>query len=92
MTMDEEMKAIQKNDTWELTTLLGGHESIGVKWVYKVKKNADGKIEKYKARLVAKGYKQQVGIDCEGVFALVARMETIRLVISLATQNNWRIY
>ena len=86
------MKAIQKNDTWELTTLPEGHESIGVKWVYKVKKNAEGKVEKYKARLIAKGYKQQAGIDYEEVFAPVARMETIRLVISLAAQSNWNIY
>ena len=82
---DEEMKVIQKNDTWELTTLLKGHEPIGVKWVYKVKKNAEGKIEKYKACLVAKGYKQQARIDYEEVFAPVAHMETICLVISLAT-------
>ena len=56
--MDEEIKAIEKNDTWELTTLPEGHKSIDVKWVYKKKKNAHGHIEKYKERLVAKGYKQ----------------------------------
>ena len=92
MAMNEEMKAIQKNNTWKLITLPEGHEPIGVKWVYKVKKNAEGKVEKYKARLVAKGYKQQAGIDYEEVFAPIARMETIRLVISLAAQSNWNIY
>ena len=49
-------------------------------------------MEKYKARLVAKGYKQKVGIDYEEVFAPVARIETVRLVISLATQNKWKIF
>ena len=54
--MDEEIKAIMKNDTWELTTLPKGHKAIGVKWMYKIKRNAKGEIERYNARLVAKGY------------------------------------
>ncbi|GKF10568.1 retrovirus-related pol polyprotein from transposon TNT 1-94, partial [Tanacetum coccineum] len=56
--MKEEIKSIEKNDMWELITLLKGQKAIKVKWVYKAKKNAKGKVEKYKARLVAKGYKQ----------------------------------
>ncbi|GJV20715.1 retrovirus-related pol polyprotein from transposon TNT 1-94 [Tanacetum coccineum] len=55
--MEEEIKSIEKNDTWELTTLPKGQKAIGVKWVYKAKKNAKGEIEKYKARLIAKGGK-----------------------------------
>ncbi|GKV01270.1 hypothetical protein SLEP1_g13835 [Rubroshorea leprosula] len=90
--MDEEIKAIQKNGTWELVTLPEGQKAIGVKWVYKVKKNAQGKVEKYKARLVAKGYIQEYGIDYDEVFAPVARLETIRLIISLAAQNKWKNY
>ncbi|XP_074337698.1 uncharacterized protein LOC141674898 [Apium graveolens] len=61
--MDEEIGAIEKNDTWELTDLPEGHKTIGVKWVYKTKTNQDGEVEKYKARLVAKGYKQRYKID-----------------------------
>ncbi|KZV27848.1 hypothetical protein F511_36126 [Dorcoceras hygrometricum] len=57
--MDEEIHAIVKNDTWELTSLPKNHQVIGVKWVYKAKKNANGEVERYKARLVAKGYKQK---------------------------------
>ena len=90
--MDEEIKAITKNDTWELVSLPKRHKAIGVKWVYKAKKNAMGKIERYKARLVAKGYKQRAGIDYDEVFAPVARLETIRLIISLAAQNKWKIH
>ena len=56
--IDEEIQAIKKNDTWELDTLPKGHKTIGVKWVYKDKKNAKGVVERYKARLVAKGYNQ----------------------------------
>jgi hypothetical protein len=55
--MDEEIHAIEKNDTWKLTNLLENKKAIGVKWVYKTKKNAKGEVQRYKARLVAKGYK-----------------------------------
>jgi Reverse transcriptase (RNA-dependent DNA polymerase) len=85
--MDDEIHAIEKNDTWMLTSLPRGHKAISVKWVYKKKMNPQGEVEKYKARLVAKGYKQQVGVDYEEVFAPVARMETIRLLIALAAQS-----
>ena len=90
--MDEEIKAIMKNNTWELASLPNGQKAIGVKWVYKAKKNANGEIERYKARLVAKGYSQRAGIDYDEVFAPIARLETIRLIISLAAQNRWKIY
>ena len=92
IAMDEEMKAIEKNDTWALVSLPQGHKAIGVKWVYKTKKDANGEVQRYKARLVAKGYKQRAGIDYDEVFAPVARLETIRLMISLAAQNKWKIY
>jgi len=90
--MEEEIKSIGKNDTWELTTIPKGHEAIGVKWVYKTKKNASGEVERYKARLVVKGYKQKHGVDYDEVYAPVARMDTIRLLISLAAQMKWKIY
>ncbi|KAM1687924.1 hypothetical protein ACFX2K_035834 [Malus domestica] len=68
-----------------------GHKAIGVKWVYKTKKNANGEVERYKARLVANGYSQRARINYDEVFAPVARLETIRLLISLAAQNKWKI-
>jgi Reverse transcriptase (RNA-dependent DNA polymerase) len=90
--IDDDIRAIEKNDTWELTSLPRGHKAIGVKWLYKKKMNPQGEVEKYKARLVTKGNKQQAGVDYEEVFAPVARMETIRLLIALAAQSKWRIY
>ena len=90
--MDKEIKAIKKNDTWEFATLPTGKNIIGVKWVYKLKKNAKREVERYKARLVVKGYSQRQGIDYDEVFALIAHLETIRLLISLAAQNQWRIF
>ena len=56
-SMEEEIHAIEKNDTWKLTTLPSGQKAIGVKWVYKIKRTVDGEIDRYKARLVAKRYK-----------------------------------
>ncbi|KAL5854905.1 hypothetical protein ACOSQ4_004707 [Xanthoceras sorbifolium] len=61
--MDEEIQSIEKNKTWELTNLSKGRKTIGVKWVFKTKRNAKGEIQRYKARLVAKGYKQNEGVD-----------------------------
>ena len=90
--MEEEIQAIKKNDTWELASLPCGHQAIGVKWVYKAKKNSKGDVERYKARLVVKGYKQKQGVDYDEVFAPVARLETIRLLLSLAAQNHWKIH
>lgn len=90
--MDAEIEATKKNETWVLTDLLPGEKTIGVKWIYKTKLKENGEIDKHKARLVAKGYMQEYGVDYAEVFAPVARLDTVRLVISLAAQNSWPIY
>ena len=87
-----DLEAINKNDTWELMELPEGGKKIGMKWIYKTKLNENGEVNKYKARLVAKGYTQQHGIDYAEVFALVACMEIVYLVVALATQRKWIIY
>ncbi|BBH03053.1 transposable element gene [Prunus dulcis] len=89
--MDLEIQAIERNDTWELN-LPEGDKIVGVKWTFKTKFKENGEIDKYKARLVAKGYTQEYGIDYSEVFAPVVHHDTIRLVISLAAQNDWSIY
>ena len=81
-----------KNYTWELTTLLKGHKAIGVKWVYKMKRNTKGEIKRHKARLVVKGYGQKAGIDYDEVFAHVARLKTIKLIISWLLRTNGRFF
>jgi len=89
--MKEEIEAIKKNNTWELTDLLPKKNLIGVKWVFKTNLNSDDSINKYKALLVAKGYVQIKGEDFNVVFSLVSRLNTIRLIISLTTQNSWKL-
>ena len=90
--MDEELGSIRDNETWSLVDLPNGQKAIGLKWVYKLKKDAEGKVIKHKARLVAKGYVQEQGIDFEEVFAPVARMESVRLLIALAVQEAWKLH
>ncbi|KAL9429389.1 hypothetical protein AB3S75_031241 [Citrus x aurantiifolia] len=92
MAMDMEIKAIEKNNTWELTNLPTGAKKIGLKWVYKTKLKENGELDKFKARLVAKGYVQQQGIDYTEVFAPVARMDTVRMIVALAAQKGWNVY
>ncbi|KAL6345128.1 hypothetical protein AAG906_013612 [Vitis piasezkii] len=92
LVMNSEIKSIEKNQTWTLTDLPVGAKRIGMKWVYKTRYNENGKIDKYKARLVAKGYSQKYGVDYTKVFALWARMDTVRMIIALAAQKNWTIF
>jgi hypothetical protein len=90
--MDEELKAIESNGTWSLVTRPPNHKAIGLKWVYKLKKDTKGVVVKHKARLVAKGYVQRQGVDYEEVFAPVARLETVRLFLALAAQEDWKVH
>lgn len=89
--MASELTALAKNNTWTLVPPPSDHSVIGCKWVYKIKKKADGSIERYKARLVAKGFHQQEGIDYFETFSPVVRPTTIRVVLSLATTSRWPI-
>ncbi|WVZ92975.1 hypothetical protein U9M48_039002 [Paspalum notatum var. saurae] len=90
--MEEEMSSIEENKTWELVDPPVGCKPIGLKWVYKVKKNERGDVVKHKARLVAKGFVQREGIDFEEVFAPVARMDSVRLLLALAATRDWSVH
>nr|GEW85952.1 zinc finger, CCHC-type [Tanacetum cinerariifolium] len=90
--MQMEIDSINKNKTWKLTTLPDNQKAIGLKWVFKTKRDADGKTIKHKARLVAKRYVQEHGIDYDEVFAPVARMETVRLILALSAYHGWEVH
>ena len=92
MAMEEEMASIEENCTWYLVDLPHGRRAIGLKWVYKVKRDGDGAVTKFKARLVVKGYSQRQGIDYDEVFAPVARLDTVRLLIALAAHEGWEVH
>jgi hypothetical protein len=92
MAMLEEMQALDKNNTWVLTTLPPNKKVVGCKWVFTIKQNSEGKVERYKARLVAKGYSQTYGVDYDETFAPVAKMNTIRTLISVAANRKWKLF
>lgn len=92
MAMEREMQSIEDNKTWKLTELPTGKKVIGLKWIFKLKKDAEGNVVKYKARLIAKGYVQEHGVDFDEIFAPVTRLETVRLLLALAAKSEWEVH
>jgi hypothetical protein len=90
--MMEVIDCIEENDTWSLIDLPPGRKLIGAKWVFKVKRDEHGAVSKHKARLVVKVYAQRYSIDYDKVFAPVAQLDLVRLLITLAAHEGWEVH
>ena len=89
--MNEEYKSLRNHQVWTLCELPSNKKAVNCKWIYKIKKKACGKIERYKARLVACGYNQKPGIDYFETYSPVANFSVIRCIIAMAVEKRWRL-
>ena len=89
--MIEEYQSIMKNDVWDVVPRPKGKSIVTSKWIYKIKNDADGSIDKYKAIFVAHGFSLKEGIDYEETFAPIARYTSIKSILALAAVMKWKI-
>ena len=90
--MVEEYESIVRNCVWDVVPRLENKLVVSSRWLYKVKKAADGSVEKHKARFVACGFSQVEGIDYDETFSLFARYSSIRAMLALSAQMGWKIH
>ncbi|CAJ2637896.1 unnamed protein product [Trifolium pratense] len=88
----EEFDALVRNGTWSLVPPPKDTNIVGCKWLFRIKRQADGSIDRYKARLVAKGFTQRHGVDFHETFAPVVRPQTIKIIITLALGHKWKMH
>ena len=82
------MSALEKNKTWEIVERSKGKNIVDCKWIFTLKYKADGSLERHKTRLVTKGYTQTHEVDYQESFALAAKMNIVRILLSLAAHYN----
>lgn len=92
IAMEEEYNALKRNHTWTLVAPTPSMNIVGSKWVFRIKYNLDGTVQRHKACLVAQGFHQTPGIDFHETFSPVIKPSTIRLILTLATSYNWPVH
>ena len=85
------MKSMKVNDVWTLVDPPEGAKPIKYKWIFKRKKDVDGKVKIYKVHLVVKGYCERYGIDYDKIFSLVAMLKSIRIMLAIVTHVDYKI-
>jgi hypothetical protein len=90
--MEDEMKLMSSNDVWDLVEIPKGAKTVGCKWVYKIKRDSRGNIEKYKARLVAKGYTQIEGEDYNETLSPVSCKDSFRIIMALVAHFDLELH
>jgi transposase InsO family protein len=89
--MDREIGSLEHAGTWTTVPRPAGRNIVGCKWVFRLKRKADGSVDKYKARLVARGFTQIYGVDYYDTYSPVARLASFRLILAVAARNDWDV-
>jgi len=92
IAMQEEFGQFEINQVWFLTSRPKDHFVIRIKWVFRKKLDKSENVVRNKARLVAQGYNQEEGIDFAETFALVARLEAIRILLAFASYMGFKLF
>jgi hypothetical protein len=90
--MNEEYRSLMENDTQDFVPLPKGRKLVICKWVYRTKYSSNGSVERRKAWLVAKVFSQFEVIDYNENFPPIAKMNSIRLILSLAASHKWEVH
>ncbi|GKB94890.1 ribonuclease H-like domain-containing protein, partial [Tanacetum coccineum] len=90
--MNNEIEALNRDNTWTICDLPVGRKAIGSKWLWKIKYKSNGEIERYKARVVAKGFSQREGFDYLETFSHVVKIFTVRGMLNVAICNGWDLF
>jgi hypothetical protein len=90
--MEDEMKSMNSNGVWDLEETPKGAKTVGCKWVYKIKRDSKGNVERFKARLVAKGFTQREGIDYNETFSPVSCNDFFRIIMALVAYYDLELH
>jgi hypothetical protein len=88
--MEEELDSLKQNDTWDIVDIPSNRKIVNCMWIFRIKYNSDGSIDRYKPRLVARGDSQVAGTDYDELFAPVVRFDSLRLLLAISASRNWR--